>query len=340
MLIITIDLSEAAANNPIGPGINNAADQLIAEINTQIGLAGLAPDQAAVSLNSYGQLLFESRGNITIDGSGFAPPAVNSEPMGTTALNALGITEGTFVTEDPSFTVQVGNDPGVTITIEPGDTIVDLEAKLTYDPVAQTGVPGLSVEIDAGGNLILRPGVDESNRGLGTDESFGGNLTIVGGPFTTDTATLATIPDNINIVSAIFGSFNAGPPVTENSAVIDVPFNYEVTAGSGEFINFRNEFLGPNAGIDTGIFSATNLLDYAQKIVDETSQDYIQTQSAFENEDTLRSILQREFTDDSGVNIDEELSNLIVVQTAYAAAARTVTAADEMFQELINSFRR
>jgi flagellar hook-associated protein 1 FlgK len=40
-----------------------------------------------------------------------------------------------------------------------------------------------------------------------------------------------------------------------------------------------------------------------------------------------------------GVNVDEELSMLIVVQTAYAAAARAVSAADEMFDELLNAFR-
>ena len=54
----------------------------------------------------------------------------------------------------------------------------------------------------------------------------------------------------------------------------------------------------------------------------------------------MRGIIQRQFSDDSGVNIDEEMSNLIVVQTAYAASARAITAADEMFQELINAIRR
>ena len=88
------------------------------------------------------------------------------------------------------------------------------------------------------------------------------------------------------------------------------------------------------------VTNVSTRFDYAQKVIDETSQDYLQAQSAFDNEDTLRGILQREFSDDSGVNIDEEMSNLIVVQTAYAAAARAVTAADEMFQELINSIRR
>lgn len=335
--VITVDLETADTNFPInGTTINNAADQLAAQINNQIALAGIpASLNASVTQNGYGQLVFQSAGTITIDGNSFP----NS--MGSDAMNAIGIPEGVFAPEDPSFTVQVGNNDPVTVTIEPGDTITDLIDKLEWDSATQTGVPGLFVDLDPGtGFLTLRPGIDDSNGG----RLFGGDITINGGPFETNGATnpiLAALPAPVNIVSALFGSFTvSGPTVTEDSPLTDVGYVSEITAGSGTFINIRNEFLGPNAGISTGIFSANNLLDYSQKIIDETSQDYLQAQSAFENEDTLRGILQRQFSDESGVNIDEEMSNLIVVQTAYAAAARAVTAADEMFQELINAIRR
>lgn len=333
---ITVDLSDAAANFPIGGAVNNALDQILGEINAQLAAVNPALN-ATVSSNNYGQLVFGSSGNITIDGSGFVGA------MGTDAMGALGIQEGVFTTEDPNFTVQVGNNPPVTITIEPTDTIVELEAKLTWNPTTQTGVPGLFVDVDAGtGTLTLRPGVDDNNWApLDTAPVYGGDITITGGPFTTTAADNALIVDGVNIVGALFGSFTGtGPTLVETSPITNVAYTSEITNGSGTFTNFRNQNLGPNAGVSTGIFSANDLLDYAQKVVDETSQDYLQAQSAFENEDTLRGILQREFSDESGVNIDEEMSNLIVVQTAYAAAARTITAADEMFQELINSFRR
>ncbi len=334
---ITVDLSDAAANFPIGPGINNALDQIVAEIDAQITGAGLTPEQASVSTNIYGQLVLESTGNITMSGSGFV------DAMGTDAMGALGLNEGVFETEDPSFTVQVGNDKPYTVTIAPGDTIADLEAKLSYNPATQTGIPGLFVDIDAvDGTLSLRPGIDDSNWGpLDTAPLYGGDITITSSGFETSLGANGNpaLDDNINVVSALFGSYNAAT-LDNLSPLTDVTYVSEITNGSGTFTNFRNRFLGPNAAISTGISSASNLLDYSQKIIDETSQDYIQAQSAFENEDTLRGILEREFSDESGVNIDEEMSNLIVVQTAYAAAARTITAADEMFQELINSIRR
>ena len=38
----------------------------------------------------------------------------------------------------------------------------------------------------------------------------------------------------------------------------------------------------------------------------------------------------------SGVNIDEEMSNLVACQNAYAASARVITVASEMLDLLVN----
>ncbi len=329
---------------PAGAIINTALDQLTSYINAKLISQGAADtSQAFATTNNYGQLVLESTGNISIsrDPTDPAIPQAMSEP----ALAALGITEGSFDAEDPSFTVQVGNNEPYTIVIEPNDTILTLENKLTYNNLTNTGVPGLFVEINVDGGLTLRPGIDDSNftppAPFTTEPEFGGDITITGGPYTTEAAGNGSI-DGLNIISALFGNFTGTGPtdLVENSPIVNVTYQSEISEGSGTFTNFRNKYLGPNASISTGIFSSTNLIDYAQKVVDETAQDYQQRQSAFENEDTLRGILQREFSDDSGVNIDEEMSNLIIVQTAYAAAARTITAADEMFQELLNSIRR
>ncbi len=356
---IIVDLELAAINHPLGPGINSALDQIVAEINDQItanATLALVPDRASVSTNSYGQIVLESTGNITIDRDPTTFPAIPpEEAMSEPALAALGIVEATYEAVDPTFTVQVGNGEIYTITIEPDDTLLELEDKLSWDPINRTGVPGLFVDT-TGGFLTLRPGIDNSNWNppqppplipvdWDNNHRFGGDIKISSGSFLSNNLIGGRIPalvDGVNVVSALFGSFTLNGLLldTEISPITSHVYESEISNGSGTFTNFRNKFLGPNAGVSTGIFSSTNLIDFAQKVIDETSQDYLQAQSAFENEDTLRGIIQRQFSDESGVNIDEEMSNLIVVQTAYAAAARTITAADEMFQELINSIRR
>lgn len=344
---VNIDLGAASVNPvyaigqptiPAGGVINNALDQITSAINDQLALAGFTAADGLATGNTYGQLVIESPANVTFNATGFAGA------MGTDALNALGLTEGTYATEDPSFTVQVGNNDPVTITIEPGDTVVELIDKLEWDSATQTGVLGLHVDFDAlTGNLTLRPGIDDTNGG----PYYGGDISIISSGFEVDPALAQnpqlqppTLNNPISVVSAIFGSFtDDGITTVESSPTNDILYQSETVNGSGVFVNFRNSNLGPDAATSTGIFSATNLIDYAQKIINKTSQDLITAESSFESEGALRDIMQRDYTDMYGVNIDEELSHLIVVQTAYAASARAITAADEMMQELLNAFR-
>lgn len=330
---ITLDLSDASANFPIGPGIDDALDQIIAEINSQIALSGVPANLAAVATrNANGQLIIESRGDISFDATSFAGS------MGTDALAVLGLQERSYATEHPYFDIQIGNNAAVRVTLEPGDTTADLIDKLEWDGATQTGVPGLYVDFDAGtGLLTIRPGIDDTNGG----PNFGGDMRIIGGPFATNGAvnpTLAAAPQPVGIISAIFGSFTvAGLNVTERSPIIELSYQSEISNASATYVPFRNRYLGPGANIATNILTGLNLVDYAQKMVNAQVQDLVLAQNSIEDEGTLRDLLQRQLLDESGVNIDEELSHLIVVQTAYAAAARAVTAADEMFQELLNA---
>ena len=73
-------------------------------------------------------------------------------------------------------------------------------------------------------------------------------------------------------------------------------------------------------------------------MVNQHASEINSVNNAKADEESLRDILQTQFMNESGVNLDEELSNLIVYQTAFSASARVVNAVDEMFQELLRSF--
>ncbi len=332
---ITIDLSAAQANFPLGPGVNDALDQVIAEINAQITAAAVPAGLAAnATRNTTGQLSIQSRGNVTLDASRF----VGS--MGATAFGALGFAENTYVTEDPHFDIQVGTGAPYRITIAPGDDVTDLVNKLEYDPLTGQGVPGLHVDYDAiAGTISLRPGMDDTNGG----PLFGGDIRIVSGPGRTTGAVnpaLAALPASVGVVSALFGSYSVtGPTVTELSPIESVEYSSETALGSGVFVSFRRNFLGPDANVSTQILTGGSIIDFGQKMVNAQAQDIILNQNNQSDATTLRDLIQQRFLSETGVNIDEELSTLIVVQTAYAAAARAVTAADDMFQDLLNAIR-
>lgn len=332
---ITIDLSAAADAHRIGdPGINDALDQLIAHINDQI--AALPPSASAFAAvatrNTNGQLVISSRGNTTFDASSF-PNA-----MGTEGLRSLGFSEKTFAVEDPYFDVQVGNNELVRITIAPGDTPANLVDKLQYNPLTGKGVPGLHVDFDTvTGRLTLRPGMDDSNDG----PQFGGDIKIISGPGKTNGAVnpaLAALPQGASVVGAIFGSYSvSGTNVNETSPISNVYYASETFAGSGVFVGFRSQHLGAGVNVSTDLTARGNIIDYGQKVVNSHGQDIVLNDAKKKDSTALRDLIQERFLNETGVNIDEELSTLIVIQTAYAAAARAVTAADEMFTELLNA---
>ena len=56
-----------------------------------------------------------------------------------------------------------------------------------------------------------------------------------------------------------------------------------------------------------------------------------------ENQQTLVSQIENWRQSVSGVNMDEEMSDMIRFQKGYNAAARMITTMDEMFDKLINS---
>jgi hypothetical protein len=204
-------------------------------------------------------------------------------------------------------------------------------------------VPGLAVEdltLSADGFLRLRPGNTYTN------PDFGGDIKILAGTFQADTAGAnavfgaGTILDGVNIVSALFGSFSAGPPQQDSSPLTNVQYGSQ-TDGSIvppiPTLPFRTDLLGPGADISTRLIGSLRLVDFSQKMVNEQSQQVSIIEARSADEKTLQDILNKQVLDDSGVNLDEELGHLIVVQTAYAASARVVSAINELFDELLNA---
>jgi flagellar hook-associated protein 1 FlgK len=264
--------------------------------------------------------------------------------MGQTGLNYLGFSDNAgspIAPTDPYFDIAIGNNSTTRITIEPSDTSVDLLAKLD-------AVPGLAIDtvnFALDGILRLRPGDDYVN------PDFGGDITLTSGPFTTGTASYgsppattlrASLDAGVNVISALFGTYSiAGTIVTNGPAVQDYGYQSEEDASAltPSYLGFRETLLGPSAGIDARIVGATSLADYAQKMVNEQSQEIISVQARLTDEKALQTVIEQQFLDDSGVNLDEELGHLITVQTAYSAAARVVSAVDELFQDLLNAVR-
>lgn len=317
---IEIDLSAVPSTG------TSAAQDLVDYIMADADWANAVTDfNASVSVNADGQLVIESEGDIEIANSAV-------DPISDLGFSFVGLAVSSSQAKDPYFDVQVGNKQPVRIYIEPTDTEVELLAKLN-------AVDGLAAQIDADGFLSLRPGDSFTN------PDFGGDITVIGGPFSVSAASLGgtalgrtSLDDDVNVVQALFGTYRVVSPgvIEDVSPVTNISYQSETYAGSGVYVPIRYEHLGPGASTSTEINESLTLKDYAQKIVNEVAQELALIDARAEDEDTLRSLLEQEFLDASGVNIDEELGNLIVVQTAYSASARVISAVDEIFDQLLS----
>jgi flagellar hook-associated protein 1 len=92
----------------------------------------------------------------------------------------------------------------------------------------------------------------------------------------------------------------------------------------------------------TGIGSQTapysgKLTDYMSQIASQQSQAANAATNLQQGQDTVVSALQQRFNDQSGVNIDTEMSHLIALQNAYGANARVMSTIQQMMTMLMQA---
>ena len=81
------------------------------------------------------------------------------------------------------------------------------------------------------------------------------------------------------------------------------------------------------------------LQEYAAIILSDLSIKAEEAESRYEDSSALKAELSARVKNDSGVNIDEELANMILFQNAFNASARLVATTREMFDELLSIVR-
>lgn len=93
---------------------------------------------------------------------------------------------------------------------------------------------------------------------------------------------------------------------------------------------------GPGVGLDLDVGTGVTLQGYAAGIVAYQGQTRASVQAQLNFETGLKLSLDQRLKNESGVNIDEEISTLIQLQTSYAASARVISTITEAFDQLIN----
>ena len=92
----------------------------------------------------------------------------------------------------------------------------------------------------------------------------------------------------------------------------------------------------PSTGLgSSGAPYSGTLTQYMRQVVSQQSQAATAATNLQQGQDTVVSALQQRFNDQSGVNINTEMSNLISLQNAYCVNARVMSTIEQMMQALL-----
>ena len=144
--------------------------------------------------------------------------------------------------------------------------------------------------------------------------------------------------------TGLAGNIEVNPAiVTSPSSLVDYAAN--TTAGDATRPNFMlNQMTAATLTYSpaTGLGSAEapyggTLSQYMGAVISQQSQAANAATNLQQGQDTVLTALQQRFNDQSGVNIDTEMSNLIALQNAYGANARVMSTVQQMMTALMQA---
>ncbi len=136
-----------------------------------------------------------------------------------------------------------------------------------------------------------------------------------------------TSPQATPLIVAVNGGFEV------NAAIAAEPASLAVARPSGGLPG------GANDGSGAAAIAALGDAPSTQTAADAVTQIGAAARSAGERSATAENFaaeIENRRLSESGVNLDEELSNLILFQRSYNANARVIAAVDELYQSLLN----
>lgn len=213
-----------------------------------------------------------------------------------------------------------------------GGTIADLVTDLNASPLSKFGTfaldsrgrMGFTAAVTVPGATLSIPS-DSTNR-FGTGRGFSALMGLSGAASGLSTG---------EVVPAILNDSSRLPLARlQDSAAVGAK-----ALGSGD-IRGATAFVEQLAkAVDLGKDGVTSVERFSAAMLGHTGLEAAQAQSKMEDATARRDDAVNRRDSFSGVNIDEELAQMVVLQNSYSAAARVITTASEMYDTLLAMIR-
>jgi flagellar hook-associated protein 1 len=320
-----------------------AAGQSTADLENQRN-AQVSSLSQLISINT----LVQSNGNMLITtSSGTELPTNVANPLSTSGANLEpglyypggGVPAITLNGVDVTDQLQ-GGSLGANITLR-DTTLPTYQGELdefSQNLANQFAAQGLDLFTDASGNVpAAGSGTPVQSGYVGFASEIQVNPAVQSDP--------SLVTDGTN---AIAGSSTGASAFTPNPAdgpsgfttlitrVLDYTFGADVQSGVAQPAS-NTTGLGPAGNLNAPYQPQATLAETAAALVGAESSDSDTATSQLDTAQTLQSTLQSSLTNQTGVNMDTEMSDMIALQNAYSANAHVISAVQSMFDTLLSA---
>ncbi len=287
-------------------------------------------------ISTLAATLRDEMNRIHNDGSGFpaATTLTGSRAQTGTAVSLTGTVEITLLNADgtQAYTATVAA-PG---TLDAAGFATEINTALAGFGGSLATESGGVVSINGGGTygVVISGGVVDPGGGQQTtsvsDFLHLNDFFVGDDPTGTDyAATLAVRGDILSDparmsrgvlrLDAVSGEYYVSPGDNEIAQRLAARFQDQISFGqAGELTSISTTFAG-----------------YGAEILSVATARYNRAQDSLDFQTTVAQDLDYRASSMSGVNVDEEMSNLVLYQNAYAASARLVTVVSDMYDVLL-----
>ena len=320
--------------------VNRITSDLLA-LNQKISLSEIADGGSANDLRDRRDLLVDEL-------SGYVKVQVNEDRDGNYIIQSDGVTMvtghkatelTTVVRQDPEYgyevlNIQVG---GLDMKLSNGS----LKGMMDIRDNTEYGIKGYLNDLSAMSEFLLRDFNAIHRAGYGEDNVSGRNFF---GEETTDyTAATFTTPGEWLTALQVNSALMDQKTATAGVQMIAAKTLSTQGNASGDNAVKLSQALRMNttdllpAGYTPTLGSTASLNSYYSGVIGTLGIRSQSTARLVENQKTLVSQIENWRQSASGVNMDEEMSDMIRFQKGYNASARMITTMDEMLDKLINS---
>lgn len=241
-----------------------------------------------------------------------------------------GITSPAVIQIADATSLASGTNTITTITINPGDTLEAIRDRINADPLLAGRISADVVPEGSGQRLRIQHELGEQLI-----------ITQQGG-----TDAMDTLGFDFSASGMSQGMSVAQPLVDDSSKISrgEIKLNpltgeYLLASGDNTIASQMSALLsGPAAFQAAGSLSGTNVTfqDYGASIISRSSTAAAAAETNLKLQSDLKDSLELKQSQGAGVNLDEEMSQLLVFQQTYAASAKVISTTSQLFDILNN----